>query len=245
MRKTFIQAAVVCLVVFCIAVVLVPAAAAQSNQSKVIQSDAVVFGKTYGQWSATWWQWALSLHAPGGHPLVQTGSMDCSTGQGGPVWFLGGRFCANDDPNCGFTNIVRSCTMPANKALYIAVANAENSAPEVPNYQIADIMAGNSAAMDGVTNIFFQVDGAAVPHLKENFRVQSPAFGITMPDDNLFKAIYPPGSSFPGGTYFPAVDEGIYVMLSPLNPGSHVIRFGASFGPNFSFDVAYFLTVVK
>ena len=72
-----------------------------------------------------------SLNAPVGHPLFQTGSTDCSTGQGGNVWFLGGRFCANDDPSCGFTNIVRSCSIPAGKSLYVAVANAENSAPEV------------------------------------------------------------------------------------------------------------------
>jgi hypothetical protein len=238
-----------CLAIVAVLLVVTPPVAAQGDGPKVIASDAVVYGKTYGQWSASWWQWALSFNAPVGHPLFQTGAVDCSIGQAGPVWFLGGRFCANDDTSCGFKNVVRSCAVPANKALFIPIINAEDSKLEEldPNKQIVDLSQYVASNMDNAANLFLQIDGASIPHLKDRFRVQSVAFGYTMPENNVWKALYPPGfAEFAAGTYYPAVDDGVYIMLSPLTPGPHVIRFGGAF-PNFgfSFDVTYFLTVTK
>ncbi len=241
MRKHFICAAAVVLIL----ALVVPVAAAQARGPRVIDSDAVVFGNTYAQWSAAWWQWAESVPATL-HPLLDRQGSDCSAGQAGPVWFLGGKFCANDDPNCGFANIVRTCNVPAGKALYVAVVNAENTTLEDPSKtQIAELRAGNAAAIDTVTNVFLTIDGAAIPNLKERFRVQSPAFSFTLPADNLFKAIYPPerAADFAAGTYFPDVDDGVYVMISPLPAGVHVIHFGGFFPPNFGFDVKYQLVV--
>jgi hypothetical protein len=48
------------------------------------------YGMSYGQWSVRWWQWVFSLPA-NNNPILDTG--DCSAGQSGPVWFLGGRPC--------------------------------------------------------------------------------------------------------------------------------------------------------
>jgi hypothetical protein len=46
------------------------------------------------------------------------------------------------------------------------------------------------------------------------------------------------------GTYFPSVDDGYYVMIKPLAPGSHTLHFHgtvAAFG--FALDITYHLTV--
>jgi len=56
---------------------------------KVIDRDSVAYGRTYGDWMAAWDQWALSIPVAN-HPLFDNG--DCSVGQSGPVWFLGGNF---------------------------------------------------------------------------------------------------------------------------------------------------------
>lgn len=44
----------------------------------VAPPDAVVEGKTYAEWSAAWWQWALELHAVPGHPFFCDPFFDCS-----------------------------------------------------------------------------------------------------------------------------------------------------------------------
>lgn len=214
-----------------------------SPGQRIITPDSIAFGRTYGEWSAAWEQWADSVPVAN-HPLFDNG--DCTQGQSGPVWFLGGKFCANNDPNCGYTNVVRTCNLPSGKALYIAVFNSEDSVLEDPgNRQIAGLRSFVSSAMDGAADLLFEIDGDAVPNLKQKYRVQSPAFGFTLPEDNLFKAIYPPGyADFAPGTYFPAVDDGVYVMVAPLPPGQHIVHFHGSVPTwNFTLDVTYFLNV--
>jgi len=162
------------------------------------------------------------------------------------VWFLGGKFCSINNTNCGTTNVVRTCNLPAGKALYVAVLNAENSALELndPKAQIADLRLASAAAIDGSTDVSIEIDGAAVPHLKDRFRVQSPAFVFTLPDDNLFNAVGE--GPFTGGSYFPGVDDGVYVMLSPLPAGSHQVHFHGFFPAfNFTLDITYQLMVAK
>ena len=48
-------------------------------------------GVTYGEWTAKWWQWLLSIPGPV-NPNLDTTGANCAQGQSGPVWFLAGRF---------------------------------------------------------------------------------------------------------------------------------------------------------
>ena len=58
-------------------------------------------GKSYSQWAASWWQWALQMNATG-HPLLPGGVL-CNERQSGKVWFLGGTFTGDGQP------VARSC----------------------------------------------------------------------------------------------------------------------------------------
>src|ERR1035438_1335045 len=109
-------------IVLSLAVLAVPSVLAQ----KVIDRDSVAYGRTYSEWSAAWEQWSYSIPASQ-HPLFDNG--DCSVGQSGPVWFLGGKFCYNGG-TCSYTRVVRSCRIPVGKALYVAIFNGEDSALE-------------------------------------------------------------------------------------------------------------------
>jgi hypothetical protein len=104
---------------------------------------------------------------------------------------MGGKFCANNSPNCGTKNVVRSCSVPAGKTLYIPVLNAEWSVLEMndPKVQIGDLRSNAALNMDGAANLSFDIDGAKISRLKKDFRIQSPAFVFTLPDDNLFNAV--------------------------------------------------------
>jgi hypothetical protein len=200
----------------------------------------------FGEWSAKWWQWALSipLYTDTGepnHPLFD--GTDCSVGQSGHVWFLGGRFCetGKDCPLPG--TVVRQCTIPNGTSLFIPIVNAEDSFLEEQqlggtNFTIDSMRTMLAGILDTVTNLQLEVDGIAVENQKNNFRVKSPVFNFTLPDpiyngdkpNNVFSAIE--DGVYPAGTYkHQAVGDGFYVMLKPLPVGPHTIHFSGTF-PN-------------
>ena len=229
-------------------VILVPAAISQTPGPKVIQQDQIAYGRSMAEWTAAWWQWAFSVPASH-HPLFELG--ECSVGQSGPVWFLGGKFCQTGQ-TCPST-ATRSCTIPRTKAILFPLANVEDSAPEEPNWGcgngMAPLVSGTIAEMracieywtnqDGELYAF--LDGAPLVTNKEKMRVRSVEYAVTMPDDNLLNAIGE--GPFAGGTYSPAVDDGYYVMLSPLPAGVHTLRILSKANGQITQDIQYTLTV--
>jgi hypothetical protein len=223
---------------------------ADSNNSvNIFPPDSAPYGRTYAEWMAAWQQWATSIPATA-HPLFD--SAPASTGQSGPVFFLGGKFCALNDSNCGTNNVVRHITVPAGKALFFPIADTEISTVETgggsvdsPN-AIKDINALRQAAEQNTnydTKLSLEVDGVRVRDLAERFRVQSTAFGFYLPENDIFTAVGE--GTFSPGYYFPGVDDGYYVMLQPLSPGrQHTIHFRAE-APhwNWVLDITYFVQV--
>lgn len=216
---------------------------------KIFDRDSVVYGRTYSDWDAAWWQWALSIPTAN-HPLFDNG--DCSVGQSGPVWFLGPKYIAVGG-SADFNHIIRYCNVPAGKALYVAVYNAEDSVIEEttgnfshlpPGHlpQIVELRAATTYLMDGVTDLSMQVDGEDIRDIKQRFRMQSPAFGFTLLADNLFTATGE--GTYKEGTYFPSVDDGYYVMVAPLPVGHHTIHSHGLGGP-FVQDVTYHIYVYR
>ena len=109
-----------------IAVVALIAAAsplrADENVVTIIPPDATYHGKTYPEWTAAFWQFALALPIED-HPFL-TEEIDFSAGQKGSVWFWG----APDGP---FT---RHISMPPGKALFLTVRDVEVSTLEAPPF---------------------------------------------------------------------------------------------------------------
>ena len=215
----------------------------------IVDPNSIVYGRTFSEWDAEWQQWAYSIPVAK-HPLFDNGN--CSEGQSGMVWFLGGKFCRSTDPNCGhYTNVQRNCTVPRGKYLYLPVDNAEDSALEEDvvehpgdiNYQqIGKMRQGWDPWAVAAPTEHAIIDGVLVPHL-QRYAVQSTVFSFTIPDDNYLNALYGV-DSFKAGYYYLAVDDGRYLMLAPLPPGNHTIRVGAEWG-GWGFDVTYFITVLK
>jgi hypothetical protein len=213
--------------------------------------DSVIFGRTYGEWSAAWQQWADSLPAAK-HPLFDTAP--CSEGQSGPVWFLGGKFCSTEDTNCPTEPAVRSCTVPKGKVLYFPVVNfgclnseAENGLCGAAAPFITQMRSFIADGIDQTTNLKVTVDGIPIKecgkpvNLKNDFRVQSAVYTAVLPEGNLLQAIGE--EAIVAGTYW-GVDDGVYIMLMPLPKGHHTLNFKGSFPQyNFSLDVTYNLTV--
>lgn len=74
----------------------------------ILPPQSKPYGKTYGQWGADWWRWALSIPADS-NPILDPTGASCGLGQSGPVWFLAGT---------GGAAVTRECSVPAGRALF-------------------------------------------------------------------------------------------------------------------------------
>lgn len=227
-------------------IVLQAATALAAGTVAVFPRDSTPYGRSYGEWAAAWNQWSYSIPVSN-HPLFDNG--DVSVGQSGPVWFLGGKFCSNFVPTCAPGVAERTVTIPAGKALFFPIMDSEDSMIEDPRNDglINGLRQYNANNIDPVTNnhVSLELDGVSLTNLVKDFRVTSPAFGFMIPADNLLNAIYAKKNlgNFAAGSYFPAVDDGIYIMLKPLPPGKHTLHFRGTF-PQFEFtiDITYYIT---
>jgi hypothetical protein len=82
--------------------------------------------------------------------------------------------------------------------------------------------------------------------LKNLRRIQSQVFEVALPEDNVFDAPCTGAGlgNVPAGIYSPAVDDGFYVRLNPLEIGDHTLHFHAEGLDGSIQDVMYNLTVV-
>lgn len=228
-------------------VAFAPAAAAEQLIGEAVAYPvASPVGATHGILAAAWQQWAGSMPASA-HPLFDTA--DCSEGQFGPIWFLGGKFCPYGEncpaPEAGEPN--RSCTVPQGTALFFPVVNfsclnAEAAKGFCGNSTVpADMRAFIGDVIGTTTDLQVLVDGKPIKgDLKNEYRVQSPVYPVTLPKNNLLYAI---GEKIQAGSYW-GVDDGIYVLLQPLSVGKHTLQFKGTFPEyGFTLDFTYDLTV--
>jgi hypothetical protein len=209
---------------------------------EVIPRDANVYGNSYGEWAARWWQWAAAIPKDT-NPVLRDdsspGGANCGEGQAGPVWFLGSTFFGG--------TFTRTCTVPGGKALFFpivpaiwgaGVSDCEPTAPGVVcNLVTLRVVAAES--MDEV-QLSASLNGKQLRDLDDQ-RVQSPVLAITYPEN---AALGPP---HPAGTYTPNVGDGYWLMLAPPPTGAHTISFAVDItgGPfaGIHAEVTYHLTV--
>jgi len=203
------------------------AAGSADPQVAVYPPNANPYGRSLGEWTASWWQWAFSMPVTA-NPLMETG--DCATGQAGPVWFLGGSFVN--------ATTTRACTIPAGRAILLPVLNSECSTVEPDPFHgenEAELRACAASFIDATSGMFATIDGQPVRNLA-NYRTQSPLFDFSAPDNSVLG---------PGPVSGQSVSDGVWVFLPPLSAGNHTIHFGGVlilFG-NLTLDVTYNITV--
>jgi len=229
---------------------------------KVIRQNQAVreTGKTYGEWSAAWWQYVLSIPQSQNPLLDATGAL-CGQGQSAPVFFLVGTFTTEVVNGDVFGTANRSqCTAPAGKPLFIPILNAECSTVEGNGTTDAQLRECAHGLVNNVTELSLEIDGKKVSGLSPKapvFRADSPLFTFNLPTDNILGESCPPAGQ-PAGTLplrlcppgpSPSVADGYYVLLEPLSPGEHTIRIQAKAQPinaaenSFTLDVTYELLV--
>jgi hypothetical protein len=153
----------------------------------VLPPNADAYGQTYGEWNASWWQWAASL----GFDL----DAPCDTNQFWKAWFLAGNF--------GGTS-VRECTVPAGTPLFFPVINVAYL-PD-PGETEDDSRQAVNDYLDGVIALSCTVGGVPLQNLWAYRAVAPGYFGLTFPDGWVLEPVLAGGYSvllapLPPGTY--------------------------------------------
>ncbi|HEX6811647.1 MAG TPA: hypothetical protein VF384_08505 [Planctomycetota bacterium] len=202
----------------------------------VFPSNARPYGQSYAEWSASWWTFCME-HPVVGHPFLDDGQFDVTTGQSGNVWFLAAPFGTH----------TRTVTIPRGTALCVGLLNAEWSslepvsvAPPTYSSDPAVLEAIATSTADFITNVTCTLDGVGVDNI-DDYRVVSPQFSFTAPDPWIFSA--PDVLTGPGT----AVADGYFVILRPLSVGQHVLHYSGEFdfggGALFPLDMTYTINV--
>ena len=205
-------------------------ATADSINPGVFALDSKPYGSTYGQWAANWWNWITSIPEENNPVGDETGEK-CTIGQKGPVWFL---------PGTSGGKLERTCTVPAGKALFLVLLDAECSKTEFPKLNTEEEFRKCTRDLNEGATLAASVDGVKLKNL-EKYRAESPMFNMTFPSNNIF-------GQKAGPTI--AKSDGWYVILEPLSPGSHNVSFAGSVLGNpvtgtesYTTDVTYHLNV--
>jgi hypothetical protein len=195
-------------------------------------------GQSYGRWAAEWWQWALGIPSAV-NPLTDATGEHCAQRQVDSVWFLAGSF--SPEP------VVRTCEVPAGKSLFFPLINSVygaflNDPPETRTEEFVRAAASCTEA----AQISASIDGFDVPQPTRFFTGASgslsPLFNVQLPPGNLFGA---DETVVPELVLSPSGEQGYYLFVRPLPPGSHLIHWVASgCSPGFTQDITYQLTVV-
>lgn len=221
-------------------------AQAAKPSSQIAPLNSRSHGQSYAEWSARQWEWVYSLPADA-HPLLDTA--DCSEGQSGKVWFLGGTFSSVEiGPGVVLGEADRTCRIPSGTALFFPLINVEASTIEGNGDTEAELREAANFFADLIdpSSVFLTIDGKTAD--MSSYRVESPLFTFgPLPDNNLLQLF---GIDAPEGSTSPAVSDGYFAMVKPLPVGTHTLQFGgtADFssvgGPLFIQDIRYTIQVV-
>ena len=199
----------------------------------VAPAQSSPYGKSYSAWAASWWQWVLETPASV-TPILDATGENCAQGQSGRVWFLAGAF--GSDP------VTRDCTVPRGRALFLPLINLAYFAflNDPPATRTEEFIRSQITCVEDATFAVVEIDGVNVVNPGQ-YLEKSVVFDVLLPEDNLFGAT---GADIPELTLSPSADEGFYLFVAPLAPGTHTIRWQASSAAcGFGQDITYHLTV--
>ena len=200
-----------------------PAQAAPAGKAgvHVANINTTPHGQTYGRWAAQWYQWVFGIPAAK-NPLLDATGANCTERQVDEVWFLAGSNAAG--------SVVRSCTIPAQKALFFPlINNAYGAFLNDPAPTRTDEFIRAQAACTLPVNIEVWID---------DVKVQKPTQYFTGPGGSpspVFTAQLPPNNILGLDETFiqelvltPSAEQGYYLFVEALPAGKHVIRWLAS-----------------
>lgn len=162
------------------------------------------------EYANRWWQWAFSI-PPQLSPVRDLTGENCHQGQQGDVWYLAGGY--------GTSTIRRSCTVPAGKSLFFPVINTVYYPARPLSLSCEDAKTKAALNNDKLLSIHIEIDGISATNPAHTRLRSSDCFDLY--------GLVPKQYNAP--KRYPAASDGYWVMLKPLSPGTHQLKFSASY----------------
>ena len=192
-----------------------------------------------GQLTADWWKWVMAIPSEI-NPLLDKTGEDCGVNQQGPVWYLVGTPGETKIGNLTTGDAERDCVIPEGKKILFPIINVQclELNDQIFGPQLEEKL--RQCAEDIINEVDIleaSIDGKNITNF-EKFRVQSPLFTITIPEDNAFG--YTNFTNIPQKT----ISDGYWVEVKGLDPGEHTIEFtGGATAFDFVTHVLYHITI--
>jgi hypothetical protein len=190
--------------------------------------DSNPYGTSFPVWTTKWWQWFIGI-PNNQQPFPDTTGAKCNTNQAGPVWYLVG----------SGGKVERNCSIPSSKAILFPILNTECSYSESPSLKNEAELRNCAVDSNKDAILSASLDNREIKNI-DKYKITSGLFNVSYPSDPVF----PTNSNLSQ-----AVSDGWFIMLEPLKPGQHELKFSASqvgaqtTGESTALDVTYHLTV--
>lgn len=181
-----------------------------SNYRSLYKRHEKPLNKTWEEWAADWWRWALSIPKDKNPGNDQTGEKFNIDQDHAEVLFLVGTYGGSAD---------RSFSIPEGKSLLFPIINFTTSYAEEPALKTeSELILHAKKDIDDITYKEASIDGIKLKNV-DKYRIASQPFDMTFPENNVFGAR-------PGPTR--AVSDGYWIFLKPLSLGKHTIHAAGS-----------------
>jgi hypothetical protein len=205
--------------------------------------DSSPYGKPYQEWMKDWWKWYVSANItqnPNFMEEFDPKKVDCLYNQensSSPVFYL---WFFNGDLG---QNIELACTIPEGKAIAVPIdLGLMDFHDDEVNPKTEEELRG-IVRQSNIDPVEFEVslDGRPISFTNdESNRVTTDLFNISLPANNLWYQEEVKDD--------PSVADGWLLLLKPLPPGEHVLKYTGGYLPgrntaNYVQDVTYNLDV--
>lgn len=189
------------------------------------------YGLSYGEWSARWWQWLLSV-TRSKSPAFDSSGDNANVNQYDPnVFFL----CQTIDRiKEGRTIQNRTITLKTGRSIFIPIINWI-SVLHVDGQTDEELVSVAKKRMDVVSELEVTIDEITIKEGLERYRVRSPFFDIVVPEDNIFELSA-------GFRHF--VSDGYWIFLKPLEKDTKLTTFGSCSSGINKFGINYDITLI-
>jgi hypothetical protein len=201
----------------------------QSQPIAIFPIVSKPYGYTYGEWSARWWQWLLSIPKSKNPAFDSTGANANIDQNYRNVFFL----CQTYESAPTVPN--RTVTVPSGKSIFMPIINWV-SILHIDGETDQELIDNAIKKMDVLANLKIAINGFIIKKGLEVYRAQSPIFEIMLPEDNIVGSPSGPAR---------AVSDGYWLFLEPLDSNTSITSFGSCSSGATKIGVSYNLSFEK
>jgi hypothetical protein len=194
---------------------------------EIYPQNSKPFGLTFGEWSAKWWQWLLSI-SKSLNPAMDSSGENASIGQSNSNVFFLCQSIENVKPPG------RKISIRRGTSLFLPIINWISNFYEHGKSE-RELIETAAEKMDVIGNLKFNLNGINIQGL-EKYRFRSKFFTVELPQDNILDL--PPGKAR-------LISDGYWVFTKPIVTDTRISTFGTCSSGVTKIGVDYSIKVIQ